>query len=90
MKSIYRENRILIQEGLKFVTKILGLDCVLTTGGTMELLFPMLHAIRWDILLAVKVKEYSASHFMKDIIIINLKILVGILRTYETGIAIGF
>ena len=70
MKSVYQENPVLIQEGLKSVTKILGLECVLTiaTGTTMELLSPMLHATQWDILLAVKVKEYSASYFMKDII----------------------
>ena len=91
MKSIYQENRIFIQEGLKFVTKILGLECVLTTGGTMELLSPMLHATQWDILLAVKVTFMQCKlYFMKDIIIINLKILVGILRTYETGITMGF
>ena len=40
-----------------------------TTGiRTMKLLSPMLHATQWDILLVVKVKEYSASHFMKDLI----------------------
>ena len=71
MKSVYRENPVLIQEGLRFVTKILGLECVLTTiatGTTMEFLPPMLHATQWDILLAVKVEVYSASHFMKDLI----------------------
>ena len=71
MKSVYQENPVLIQEGLRSVTKILGLECVLTTiatGTAMELLSPMLHATQWDILLVVKVKEYSASHFMKDII----------------------
>ena len=87
MKSVYQENPILIQEGLRFVTKILGLDCVLTTGGTMELLPPILHATQWDILLVVKVKEYSANYFMK---LIKLKIWVRILRIYEMGIAIGF
>ena len=71
MKSIYQEHPVLIQEGLRFVTKILGLEYVLTTittGTTMKLLSPMLHATQWDILLVVKVKEYSASHFMKDLI----------------------
>ena len=64
MKSVYWENPVLIQEGLRSVTKILGLDCVLTTGGTMKFLSPMLHATQWDILLVMEVKEYSASYSM--------------------------
>ena len=49
MKSIYQEHPVLIQEGLRFVTKILGLEYVLTTittGTTMKLLSSMLHAIQ--------------------------------------------
>ena len=55
----YLENLVIIQEGLRFVTKILGLEYVLTTittttGTTMEFLSPILHATKWDILLAMK------------------------------------
>ena len=71
MKSVYQEHPVLIQEGLRFVTKILGLEYVLTTiatGIAMKDPPPMLHATQWDILPAVKVKEYSASYSMKNII----------------------
>ena len=76
MNSGYLENLVIIQEDLRFAIKILGLECVLTTittvGTTMNTtttyttkllsLSPMLHAAQWDILLAVKVKEYSANN----------------------------
>ena len=72
MSSGYLENLVIIQEGLRFVTKILGLECVLTTiatvgttGTGMEFLSPMLHATQWDILLAVKVKEYSVINLSR-------------------------
>ena len=73
MSSGYLENLVIIQEGLRFVTKILGLECVLTTiatgtfchGTTMNFLSPMLHATQWDILLAVKVKKYRVINLSR-------------------------